>query len=157
LKNKHINNVYLTLFIICIMYDPLTDNPLWYLIEKYPNKPWDWCNISSNPNITMDIVESNPDKPWDWFYLSDNSNITIKFIKDNIDKINWLRLSQNKFTHENKKAQVMINTQKYKKELLLKTWHPDRMFDWVLDEEQKERIKCNFKKFEKINTLTVSN
>jgi hypothetical protein len=49
------------------------------------------------------------------------------------------------FTHENKKANIMRNVQKYKKELLLKTWHPDRAFDWVLDEDQKKSIKCNFK------------
>ena len=36
------------------------------LIEKYPDKPWEWIYISKNPNITWDVIENNPDKPWDW-------------------------------------------------------------------------------------------
>ena len=27
-------------------------------IEKYPDKPWDWRDISQNPNITMEILKS---------------------------------------------------------------------------------------------------
>ena len=26
------------------------------LIEKYQDKPWNWCMISGNPNITMEII-----------------------------------------------------------------------------------------------------
>ena len=36
------------------------------IIEKYPNKPWNWYYISWNPNITMEIIEKYPDKPWNW-------------------------------------------------------------------------------------------
>ena len=32
------------------------------IIEKYPNKPWDWRCISQNPNITMDFIEKYIDK-----------------------------------------------------------------------------------------------
>jgi hypothetical protein len=41
------------------MFDPLTDNPLWYLVKKYPDKRWNWNSLSRNPNITMDIIKSN--------------------------------------------------------------------------------------------------
>ena len=34
---------------------------LQYLFEKYPNKPWDWDRVSSNPNITMEFIEKNLD------------------------------------------------------------------------------------------------
>jgi len=44
-------------------------NPLWYLILKYPEKPWNWRLISKNPIITWDIIRTNPKKPW-------NPNIT---------------------------------------------------------------------------------
>ena len=30
-------------------------------IEKHSDKPWDWYELSSNPNITMDYILSNPD------------------------------------------------------------------------------------------------
>ena len=38
-------------------------------IEKYPNKDWDWSDISQNPNITIS-VEQYPDKPWERKYFS---------------------------------------------------------------------------------------
>ena len=37
------------------------------IVEKYPDKPWDWYEFSYNPNITMEIVEKYPDKPWNWY------------------------------------------------------------------------------------------
>ena len=41
-------------------------NILTYLLEKYPDKPWDWnwYWISKNPNITMKMIETHPEKPW---------------------------------------------------------------------------------------------
>ena len=38
-------------------------NPLTYLLEKYPEKPWKWNCISRNPNITMKMIEKYPNKP----------------------------------------------------------------------------------------------
>ena len=54
-------------------------NTLTYLLEKHPEKPWNWGWISMNTNITMDIIDA---------YLH------------NID---FEGLSQNKFTFENNK------------------------------------------------------
>ena len=53
-------------------------NPLLYLLEKYPEKHWNWGGISSNPNITMEFIEKN------------------------INKIRFGSLSSNKFTYQNK-------------------------------------------------------
>ena len=36
------------------------------MINNNLDKPWDWSEISQNPNITMDIINNNLDKPWDW-------------------------------------------------------------------------------------------
>ena len=38
--------------------------------------------ISSNPNITMEMIKENPDKPWNWYWISSN-----KFIKEKDDFI----------------------------------------------------------------------
>ena len=38
-------------------------------VLKNENKIY-WAWLSSNPNITMEIVKDNPDKPWIWSYLS---------------------------------------------------------------------------------------
>ncbi len=104
-------------------------SPLWYLIHKYPTKPWNWYAISQNPNITMDIIEANPGKPWNWYGISINPNITMEHIEANpgkpwnwsaismnpnitlenieanLDKINFTSLSSNKFTFIRKQYQ----------------------------------------------------
>ena len=58
------------------------------MIEKYPDKPWDWgwCGLSDNPNITMEIIEKNLNKPWNWYYISQNPNITMKMIENSPEK-----------------------------------------------------------------------
>ena len=43
-----------------------------------PDKPWNWRQLSRNPNITMEIVSANPDKPWNWYWLSRNPNTTME-------------------------------------------------------------------------------
>ena len=45
----------------------------WKFIENHPEKPWDWSYLSSNPNITFDIVLAHPEQPWDWNDLSQNT------------------------------------------------------------------------------------
>ena len=46
-----------------------------------PNKPWNWDEMSRNPNITPDIIQQNLDKDWNWRYLSMNENITWDIIE----------------------------------------------------------------------------
>ena len=90
------------------------NNPLINLIKKYPDKEWFWYYISSNRNITWEIIDANPDatmglkgisknpnsfgnnsvliliKPWDWYNISQNPNITWETIESNLDKYwNW--------------------------------------------------------------------
>jgi len=73
------------------------------LLQLYPDKPWNWYGLSSNPNISWEIVCSNPDKPWDWYELSMNPNITLEIVCSNPDKPwNWYGLSKNpKFNRVN--------------------------------------------------------
>ena len=51
--------------------DLLNENPLLRLLSKYPDKPWNWNNLSLNPNITIDIFEKYSDKSWNWGFLSE--------------------------------------------------------------------------------------
>ena len=51
-------------------------NHLEILLKLNPNKPWDWDELSLNPNITWEIIQQNKDKPWNWYWLSQNPNIT---------------------------------------------------------------------------------
>ena len=72
-----------------------------YLLEKHPEKDWDWDYISCNPNLTMGIIEKYPEKPWDWEGISNNPNMTMEFIEKHIDKIVFENLSNNKLNFEN--------------------------------------------------------
>jgi hypothetical protein len=56
------------------------------IINDNPNKKWDWEFISSNPNITWEIIEANLDLPWSWDYISQNPNITMEIIETNLDE-----------------------------------------------------------------------
>ena len=77
------------------------ENPLLKLIELYPDKPWSYCWLSQNPNITWEFVQANPDKPWDYYRLSSNPNITWDNVQKNPDK-SWYydTLSNNKFYYD---------------------------------------------------------
>ena len=41
-------------------------------ISDNPDKPWNWYRLSSNPNITMEIIRDNPVNPWNWNIISSN-------------------------------------------------------------------------------------
>jgi hypothetical protein len=62
-------------------------------IEKYNDKHWNWHELSSNPNITWDIIEANLDKYMSWSYLSRN-----KFAKEK--EIFELRVKHQKFVQK---------------------------------------------------------
>ena len=54
-----------------------TPNKWFQYILDHPEKPWDWREISRNPNVTWEIVQAYAEEcPWDWFYLTHNPNIT---------------------------------------------------------------------------------
>ena len=42
-----------------------------YILEN-KHLPWDWDEVSGNPNLTPDIITANPDIMWNESYLSDN-------------------------------------------------------------------------------------
>ena len=95
-------------------WERISENPniTMEIIEKYPINPWSWYGILRNRNITMEIIEKYLNKPWSWYLISENPNITVEFIEKNIDKINFDRLSSNKFTYHNKlvkKRQIRKN------------------------------------------------
>jgi hypothetical protein len=89
------------------------------IIEKYPDKSWDWKWISENPNITMEIIEKYPDNPWNWSYISENPNITMEIIEKYPDRTwNWEWISKNKFLYDknvyNYSINIDIKKNKYK-------------------------------------------
>lgn len=100
-----------------ITWDIIRKNPQygWYWEFIFSNRNISWENIleiiekikeirklnksfiSSNPNITCEIVKNNPTFEWDWYYLSFNENLTIEFVKENLDKnFSWYGISKHK-------------------------------------------------------------
>ena len=79
-----------------VTIEPITIEPpqpksqIELLLEKYPNKKWNWFLISQNPNISWDFILNHPEKPWCWFNLALNKITTLKMIEDQ-----WNRLEQN--------------------------------------------------------------
>ena len=83
-------------------------------IEKKPDKPWNWRNISINPNLTIKFLEKNPDKPWNWYDISYNPNLTMETIEKYPDKpLDWGGISYNPNL-------TMETIEKY----------PDKPWDW---------------------------
>lgn len=52
-------------------------NALEILLEKYPDKSWNWKFLSVNPNITHDFIKRYPDKPWIIHNCSQRINQTV--------------------------------------------------------------------------------
>ena len=62
---------------------------------------------TTKTGITMKDINDNPDKPWNWGNISMNPNITIKYIIDNPDKSwKWKLISRNPFTKDKEAFQM---------------------------------------------------
>jgi len=61
----------------------LPKNPYLYLIQKYPNRDWDWNYISAK--VPINIIEKYiSDYPWSFDGIASNDTLTTKFIFENI-------------------------------------------------------------------------
>ena len=96
-------------------YDCLSSNPniTWDIVKANPDKPWNYQGLSLNPNITWDIVKANPNKDWDYCYLSQN------------------KMSKYEFPKSIMKRRAKERTSIIKEELVSKSWHPDRVQKWL--------------------------
>lgn len=75
----------------------VSGNILEKLVEKYPEKPWDWEYLSINPNITAEFIEKHINMPWNKFRVFEKPNITLDFMERNIHKIDFHKVSRNSF------------------------------------------------------------
>ena len=80
--------------------DELSSNPniTWEIVQANPNILWDYDFLSMNPNITWEIVQANQDKKWYYNWLSQNPNITWEIVQANPEKDwNYMLLRKNDF------------------------------------------------------------
>jgi len=57
-------------------------NVTWDLVQSMPSKPWNYALLSENPNINWETVQENPNINWDYNMLSKNPNITWEIIQE---------------------------------------------------------------------------
>ncbi len=63
------------------------------LVLKYPNKGWDWLYVSKNPAINIQDILVHPELPWNPSFHPD---LTISIVLDNPDiNWNWMGISSN--------------------------------------------------------------
>ena len=61
-------------------------NNYFNFVLKNPDKPWEYCQLSRNPNVTWETVQSHPEKPRGFDWLSDNPNITWETVLAHLEK-----------------------------------------------------------------------
>ena len=68
----------------------LSSNPniTWEIVKNNPEQEWDYEQFSVNPNITWDIVKFNDHLDWNYYRVSCNPNITWEIIQNN-PQIDW--------------------------------------------------------------------
>jgi hypothetical protein len=72
------------------VYNSLSSNIniTWDIVKSNPDKLWNYLCLSENPNITWENVQEKPDKHWDYGLLSKNPSITWDIIQEN-PHISW--------------------------------------------------------------------
>lgn len=71
------------------------------IIQYIDTACWDFCELSKNPNLLLEVIEKHIDKPWHWDMLSGNPCVTLEFIEKHIDKPwNWDTISSMDITME---------------------------------------------------------
>ena len=51
-------------------------NLLCTLVEKFPDRGWNWKDLSGNPNIKLNTIKKFLTKNWEWYHISENITIT---------------------------------------------------------------------------------
>ena len=81
-------------------------------IINNPQYPWNWGDISSNPNLTMNMIKQYPDKKWNWDKVYANPLLTIEDIINNLsinsDSCSWYNVFTNEFTLD---KELYVNNQ----------------------------------------------
>lgn len=69
-------------------------NTLQKLLELFPEKAWDWRDVSANPNITQEYIRAHIQFPWQPD-VCENPNVTWEFLTEFPELIDYSLLSLN--------------------------------------------------------------
>jgi hypothetical protein len=97
------------------------------------DSPASLSNLSSNKNITLQLVRDNPQLPWNWFWLSLNCVWTFDDVFNNLDlPWNWTYLSHNRFEFDKERkrraqlARIITALTKLQQRFLHRYYRPTR-------------------------------
>ncbi len=129
----------------------------WEFIEKNINPRngiWNWRNLTFHGCITPEIINKHPECGWCYEKIFLNPNITLKDVKTNFSKyknihnmlkkyklkspfifeyVKIMNLCNNKLSYDPYFTSSTIKSKsfdKYHQELIQKSCHPNRMFNW---------------------------
>jgi hypothetical protein len=93
----------------------MSSTPFWEFIQANTQtnpveEAWDYYNLSSNPNITWEIVRANPDREWNYEYL--------------LGPDAYFQSTQYRHKMTKKMHATIYN------ELIMRTCTPARMYQW---------------------------
>jgi hypothetical protein len=67
------------------------------LIQTYPDKPWNWRELSSRSDIPLEFVEENLSLSWDWKKISGRPDLTPPFVENHpAEEWDWWTISSHK-------------------------------------------------------------
>lgn len=94
-------------------------------VDKLPNKPWNFMEISRNKNLNANWIEKYPEKKWNMFHIANNSLASINIPKKHLKNVETKFLLENEnfkcdFDKFNKLHQIM-------NELINVVYHPNNI------------------------------
>lgn len=66
-----------------------SEDVTWEFIKSHPDFNWNWKRLFSNPNITFEIIKNNSDFQWDLGWINNNIEFTIQDVRDTLDILDW--------------------------------------------------------------------
>jgi hypothetical protein len=80
-------------------YEEISYNPNLTIgfVLGHLDKYWDWSRVSSNCGISLQDIIDNPELPWEYDFISCNDNLTLEFVVSHMDENwSWYQVAQNK-------------------------------------------------------------
>jgi hypothetical protein len=123
-------------------------------IFHYPQLPWDDEGLSKNPNINIYIVESHPERKWNYDSLTYNSGISLYDIYSFDSPWNTALLSYN-LSITPKQIDLYLASKKQKKIVFdwnIMSVHPNVSIAFITTHP---KLKWNFKNLSQNSNLTI--
>ncbi len=59
------------------------DTVTWETVKSHPELFWSFDGLSSNDNVTLEIIKDNLHLPWEWYLISQRKSVTWETVEEN--------------------------------------------------------------------------